>query len=122
MKKTKSILKYVFAFLFIFAGVKHFTNTDFFMSIMPPYLPWHLAIVYISGVVEIILGIALLVKKLQTIAAWGLIALLIAVFPANIHMAINSELYPQFSSTALYIRLVLQGVLVLWAYWYTKQD
>ncbi|BBM87804.1 DoxX family protein [Candidatus Uabimicrobium amorphum] len=119
--KIKIALKILFGLFFIAAGIGHFVNTAFFMSIMPPYLPWHLALVYISGVIEIILGVSLMIKRFQALAAWGIVALLIAVSPANIHMAMNPELFPQFGVTALYVRLVIQVGLILWAYAYTRK-
>jgi uncharacterized membrane protein len=119
MQNTKVILKYLFAVSFVLAGLNHFINTDFYLKIMPPYLPWHLSLVYLSGIVEIVLGAALLIPKLTSAAAWGLIALLIAVFPANIHMAVNNELYPAYNVTSLWLRLPLQIVLMVCAYWYT---
>jgi uncharacterized membrane protein len=66
------------------------------------------------------LGCIILVPSLTRIAAWGLIALLIAVFPANIHMVTNPQLYPEISPTALWLRLPLQAVFIVWAYWYTR--
>ena len=89
MQKIKLISRYLFALLFVLAGVNHFINTAFYMKIMPPYLPAHLALVYLSGFLEIVLGVLLLVPKLTRLSAFGLIALLVAVFPANIHMAIT---------------------------------
>lgn len=86
---------------------------------MPPYLPWHLLLVYLSGFFEIALGILLLISKFTHIAAWGLIALLIAVFPANIHMAVNHELFPEYRAMKLWLRLPLQLVLMALSYWYT---
>lgn len=91
-----TVTRYVLGLLFIAAGLSHFLHTDFYISIMPPYLPWPLTLVYISGVAEMILG-ALLCTRPMIWAAWGLIALLIAVFPANIHMAIHPDRYPMFS-------------------------
>lgn len=119
MRNTKAILKYLFAAAFVLAGLNHFINTDFYLKIMPPYLPLHLPLVYLSGVVEMVLGALLLIPKLTRVAAWGLIALLVAVFPANIHMAVNHELYPAYNVTALWLRLPLQIVLMVYAYWYT---
>ncbi len=119
MQKIKLILKYLFAVFFVLAGVNHFINTAFYLKIMPPFLPWHLLLVYLSGVVEIVLGVLLLIPKLTRMAAWGLIALLIAIFPVNINMALNHELYPDYSATALWVRLPLQFILLAWAYWYT---
>jgi uncharacterized membrane protein len=122
MHRVKQISRYLCGLLYIGAGVNHFVNVDFYTSIMPPYLPWHLALVYISGVAEIVLGVALLVHRWSRWAAWGLIALLVAVFPANVHMALHPELFPWARPTGLLIRLPIQGLLVAWAYWYTRSD
>ena len=122
MRIIKTVLKWLLAIAFIFAGINHFINTDFYLSIMPPYLPWHLAAVYLSGIIEIILGIMLLIPKTQKLAAWGIILLLIAVFPANIYMAMNVEKFPQFSPTMIYLRILLQFVLIAWAFWFTREE
>jgi uncharacterized membrane protein len=120
MAILKTIVRVVFAALFIIAGVTHFTNRDFFTAIVPPYLPWPVALVYVSGVAEIGLGMLLLIPRTSVLAGWGLIALLVAVFPANVHMAVNPQLYPATSPTALWIRLPLQGVLIAVAYWFAR--
>jgi uncharacterized membrane protein len=122
MRKLKSVLMWLLAIFFISAGVNHFVNPGFYLKIMPPYLPWHLALIYISGLAELVLGIILPIPKLRILAGWGIIALLIAVFPANIHMALNPELFSDINPIALWIRLPLQGVLIAWAYWYTRTD
>lgn len=137
MRRLKTVLRWVFALFFILAGVNHFRDPGFYVSIMPPYLPWHLELVYISGVAEIVLGVMLLFRRwklvyisgvaeialdVSVLAAWGLIALLLAVFPANVHMAMHSELYPSAPPIGLWLRLPLQFVLVAWAYWYTRPD
>lgn len=113
-------MKWLFGILFILAGLNHFRNPGFYVKIMPPYLPWHPQAVLWSGVFEVLLGGLLLVPRTSNWAAWGLIALLIAVFPANLHMAMNTELYPRISATLLYARLPLQGALIAWAYWFTR--
>jgi len=118
--KWSVIAKVLFGAFFIGAGLNHFISTDFYLRIMPPYLPWHLPLVYASGVAETALGALLLVRRWSRIAAWGLILLLIAVFPANLHMALNAHLYPQFSPLLLWLRLPLQGLLIAWAYLYTR--
>jgi uncharacterized membrane protein len=120
MKRVKIVSRVLFGILFILAGANHFLNTAFYVSIVPPYLPWHLALVQLSGVIEVGLGALLLVPRFTTLAAWGLIALLVAVFPANLHMAMHAELYPTFSPLALWIRLPVQGVFIAWAAWYTR--
>ena len=115
----KTTLRIVFALFFIAAGVNHFRNTGFYLRMMPPAVPFHLAMVQISGVAEIALGILLLVPATIVPAAWGLIALLIAVFPANLQMALHPGTFPEFSPRALWLRLPLQAVLIGWAWWMT---
>lgn len=122
IKYLKTFMKLVFASAFIFAGVTHFTKPSFFLSMMPEYLPYHLELVYISGVVEIILGITLCIPKYSRFAAYGIIGLLIAVFPANLNMYLNAELFPDVSKTALLVRLPIQFFLIYWAYLYTKKN
>lgn len=117
----KLITKIIFGVLFVAAGANHFINPTFYLDIMPPYLPWPYALVLISGIAEVVLGIGLLIPKTSEYAAWGLILLLIAVLPANIHMATHPELYPTIPSVALWLRLPIQGLLILWAYWYTAK-
>jgi len=119
MLLIKFITKIIFGVLFVAAGANHFVNPKFYLDIMPPYLPWHSALVIVSGIAEVVLGIGLLIPQTSVFAAWGLILLLIAVFPANLHMAMNPELFPSIPAFALWLRLPLQGVLILWAYWYT---
>jgi uncharacterized membrane protein len=120
MRTFKVLVRGLFGAFFIIAGVTHFTNRDFFTSIVPPYLPWPVMLVYVSGVAEIVLGVMVMVPATTRIAAWGLIALLLAVFPANIHMAMNPQLYPGTPMAALLIRLPLQGVMIAVAYWFTR--
>lgn len=120
MDRLKLALRYVLGVFFIVAGLYHFVSPGYYLKIMPPYLPWHLPLVYLSGFVEMFLGALLLVRKFSGVAAWLLIGLLLAVFPANIHMARHPELFPEIPRAALWLRLPLQGVLMLWAYWYTR--
>ena len=122
MATLETLTRFVFGALFVVAGLNHFRNPGFYVGIMPPSLPWHLELVSISGVAEIVLGAMLLFPKWTVMAAWGLVALLIAVFPANVHMAMHPDLYPSISPTALLIRLPIQGLLVAWAYWYTRRS
>ncbi len=121
MHIIKKILKWFLAIAFVLAGIKHFLNPDFYLRIMPPILPWHLFLVYLSGVFEIALGILLLVPKFSRLAAWGIILLLLAVFPANIYMAMTADNFPEFSPAMIYLRLPLQLVLSAWAFWFTRR-
>jgi uncharacterized membrane protein len=116
----KSAGKWAFAVLFILAGVGHFVATDAFATIMPPYLPAHRTLVLASGAIEIALGVLLLAPKTAKFAAWGLVALLVAVFPANLHLYRHQELLPLPPIVHL-LRLPLQGLLILWALAYTRR-
>ena len=109
------------AVFFTGVGVSHFTNPDYFVRIMPPYLPAHLELVYLSGVFEIVGGLAVLPVATRRAAGWGLIALLVAVYPANVHMAMNPELFPEVPPTALYIRLPMQFVMGFLVWWATSE-
>jgi len=113
-------LALVFAF-FMFGGIGHFTMTEFFVNIMPPYLPLHTEIVYLTGVMEILGALALLVPAYRALAGVYLIALTVAVTPANIHMWMNPELFPEVSPAFLSIRLVLQVVLIA-IIWFSSRE
>lgn len=110
------------ALLYVFAGLNHFMNPTIYVKIMPPYLPFPLSLVYISGFFECVLGLLLCIPRFTKVAAWGIIALLIAVFPANIQMALHPELTPGVAYPLLLARLPLQGLLILWAYWFTTDQ
>jgi uncharacterized membrane protein len=109
--------------LYVIAGSLHFIKTDAYVRIMPPYIPWHLAMVRISGVCEILGGLGLLVPRTRRTAAWGLIALLIAVFPANIYMASNpvDAGAASIAPVLRWGRLPLQLLLIWWLLLYTKR-
>lgn len=109
------------ALFFGLAGVGHFTDAAFFVSIVPSYLPFPTALVYLSGVAEIAGAAGLMVERTRRFAAWGLIGLLIAVFPANIDMALHPQSWPAAPSWSglqdpdpvmLYLRLPMQFVLM----------
>ena len=108
------------AAFFINVGVDHFVNPDFYLGIMPPAFPLYAEAVYISGFFEVLGGIGVLVPRLRKIAGWGLLALLVAVYPANIYMALNPEIFPDIPVTLLYIRLAFQFLFFYWAYIVTR--
>jgi uncharacterized membrane protein len=118
----KSALRWLFTAVMVVAGANHFISTDGYVAMMPSALPAPLALVYISGVAEMLGGLGLILPATRWLAAWGLIALFLAVFPANINMAINH--LPLFGrdmpSWALWARLPLQAVFIAWAWWYTR--
>ncbi len=118
-------LRLLLAALMLGVGILHFTKADLFAAIVPDYLPAHLLLVYVSGVAEIALALGLCFERTRVLAAWGLVALYVAVFPANVHMALHPDLpLPGVSSPpsplALWLRLPFQFVLVYWAHRYTR--
>jgi uncharacterized membrane protein len=118
----KRIALLLLAAFFVFAGVNHFVNPGFYVRIMPPWLPAHRELVWLSGVFEVLGGLGVLLPRLRLLAGWGLVALLFAVFPANLHMALHPELFPEVSAGALYARLPLQLVFVAWTIWATRPE
>ncbi len=108
------------AVLFMIAGIAHFVAPDFFVAIVPPYLPAPELLVAASGVAELVLGAMLLVPAWSRVAAWLLIALLVAVFPANLYMAMNPHLFAPIPAALLWLRLPLQGALIAWTYRFTR--
>ena len=107
---------------YVVAGALHFIKAEPYLQIMPPYIPWHVAMVRVSGGFEILGGLGLFLPATRRAAAWGLIALLIAVFPANIYMATH-PIEAGAASIAPVLRwgrLPLQLLLVWWLLWCTK--
>lgn len=119
MSLIKTISKYLLVIFMITAGIMHFANPAFFLKIMPPYLPLHKELVLVSGVCEVLLGVLLLIPKCTHLAAWGIVALLIAVFPANVYLFQHQDILPASPIIHL-LRLPLQGGFILWAYWHTR--
>ena len=109
--------------LYVIVGVKHFTNTDFFVAIVPAVISWKEEAVLISGIIEIVLGILLLFNQTRKLAAWGIILLLITVFPANIYLYLSEiprDIIGISKNQALF-RLPFQIPLMIIAYWHTKE-
>lgn len=114
------LLRWLLGIFFIVAGVGHFWKPAAYLAIMPPYIPWPLAMVYVSGVAEIAGGLGVLIPQTTRAAAWGLMLLLVAVFPANLHMALHPELFPQFPAWTLWARLPFQALFLLWAWRFAR--
>ncbi len=108
------------AALFLAAGAMHFLLPAAYQRIVPSYLPHPQALVLISGACEMLGGAALLLRFSRRIAAWGLVALLIAVMPANIQMALDHAHWPKIPEWALWLRLPIQVPLIAWAWRYTR--
>jgi uncharacterized membrane protein len=120
---VRAILRFVLALFFVSAGLLHFLQTGLYMQIMPSSLPWPLALVYVSGACEILGGCAMIPARTRRLAGVGLIALLVAVFPANIHMLMHPEpvLGREVPNWLLWARLPLQGFLIAWVWWSTQE-
>lgn len=101
---------------FIAAGINHFVMPKVYKRIMPPYVPAHEEMVYASGVAEIIGGAALMHPRTRSFGTWWLIATLVAVFPANLHMALNADEYSEIpgGAVSLWARLPVQAVFIAW--------
>lgn len=111
---------YLMGLAYILAGLNHFWHESFYTKMIISFLPWPVALVYISGVAEILCGIGLFVPSTRKKAAWATISLLIAVFPANIYMALHPEQFGFSPFDLMYLRLPIQGLLIWWAYTHTK--
>jgi uncharacterized membrane protein len=114
----QKISRWVLAIFFVVAGAYHFISPATYLPLMPGYLPWPLALIYISGAAEMAGGVGICLPRWRRAAGWGLIALLVAVFPANIymltsHVLIAGQRVPEW---ILWLRLPLQGVMMAWIY------
>ena len=123
MKKIKSISILAMSFFYVWVGIQHFLDPAWFVQIMPPYLPLHYEAVYLSGFFEILFGVMLLFQKTRYFAAWGLILLLLAVYPANIYLAFNEVPQKALGISAFaasWARLPIQFIFIGLAYWHSK--
>jgi uncharacterized membrane protein len=122
LSKAQRVGIFVLAAGFVIGGTLHLIKPEPYIRIMPPYLPWHSELVAISGFFEILGGMGLLFPQVRRSAAWGLVALMIAVFPANIYMAANPAQAGAASIPAvlLWTRLPLQFVFIWWVLWCTR--
>ena len=110
----------IMSIFYVSVGVNHFTIPEWFLQIVPPWLPYKLELVYISGFLEIIFGVMLLIPATRFYAAWGLILLLIAVYPANIYLAQTNGAAMNTTPLVAWGRLPFQFVFIALAYWHTK--
>jgi uncharacterized membrane protein len=116
MAIARVCLLYLAAVFFIAAGMGHFVRPGFYERMMPPYLPWPAGLIFISGVAEVAGGAGLLLRRWRRAAGWGLLALLIAVFPANVYMLQHPEAF-NIPVWVLWARLPFQGVFMAWVWW-----
>jgi uncharacterized membrane protein len=114
----RGLLRLALGLFFVAAGLAHFRRPELYVQIVPPYLPAPLELVYVSGACEILGGCGVLIPRLRRAAGWGLIALLLAVFPANWHMALGDVRIHEFNipPLLLWLRLPLQLVFIAWVH------
>jgi len=127
VNRAKSYLIWPMAAVYVFIGYTHLANPAPFVAIMPPGLPEPDLLNVVAGLAEIVLGVFVLEPRTRVLAAWGIIALLIAVFPANVHVATANIGLPSGepgTGNALvnWFRLPFQAVFIAWAWWYTRPD
>jgi uncharacterized membrane protein len=124
MTHARAALRLLLSAAMIGVGVLHFADPAPFVAIVPSWLPAPRALVLVSGAFEILGGVGLLVARARRLASWGLVALYVAVFPANVNMAVNHLRLgdADMPTWALWARLPLQAVLVAWALWVGRDD
>jgi uncharacterized membrane protein len=127
MNRRKRYLLWLMAVFYVLAGFNHLVNPAFYVAIVPPDLPAPEWLNLISGLAEIVLGVFMLEPRTRVFAAWGIIALLVAIFPSNVYVATANIGIPAGTpgtgnAIANWVRLPLQFVLMAWAWWYTKEE
>lgn len=130
LTEWKRPLRYVMGLMYVATGIGHFLAPDLCEQAVPPQFPRPRLLVYLSGLAEIALGAGVLFERTRTRSAWGLVALLVAVFPANLYMASSDEFtldgvpaaFREPPDAALWARLPFQAVLIAWAWWYTNPE
>jgi uncharacterized membrane protein len=125
MARAKELLLYLMAAFYILAGFNHLVNPEFYVAIMPPNLPAPEWLQLVAGLAELVLGVFVLDRRTRPFAAWGIIALLIAIFPANLYVAReNVGVGGPGTGAGLgnWIRLPFQALLIVWAWWYTDPE
>lgn len=119
----KTLFIYIMGVGYIWVGVQHFVDTSFFLKIMPPSFPLHKESVYVSGILEVLFGCGIIFKKTRFYSSWGIIILLIAVYPANIYLAFSEDAQKAIgvsSFFASWVRLPIQFALIALAYFSSK--
>ena len=124
LEKYKTLTIFVMGVMYVFIGIKHFTDPQYFLEIVPPQLPFKLFLVYLTGLIEVVGGVAILAPKTRKAGAYLLIFLLVSVFPANIYLYVSET--PQsllgISEADALIRMPFQIPLILLAFWHSKKN
>lgn len=115
---VKIFFQYLLAVFWIAAGVNHFLDPDFYVNIMPDYMPLHRELVLLSGVTEIAAGLMVAIPALTRWGAWFCIVHLLIFFTVHIDMVVHADKFPEVPITVLWFRLPLQVLFILWAGWF----
>ena len=118
--KIKPFSIIIMSLFYIIAGINHFINPVWYIRIVPPILPFKIVIVYITGILEIVLGSLLFFTNTRFIAGWGLVILLFAIYPANIYVALTNGEAMDTTPIIAWGRLPFQFALITLAYWHSK--
>lgn len=118
--RSRSWTAFLFGLFMVAAGVAHFVRPEFYLRIMPPWLPWHDELVFVSGVCEVVAGVLVLIPRTRRAGGLFAIAVLLGVFPANVWMALDASVWPEVPMWARWARLPLQALLILWAWRATR--
>ena len=121
-KKIKLITIFIMSLFYILVGLNHFQQPEWYAQIVPPPIPYKIELVYLSGFFEVLFGVLILFKKLRSIIGWSLIALLIAVYPANIYLALTNGQAIQTTPLIAWGRLPFQFLFIYLAYWHSKDS
>lgn len=129
LARLRTPLRYAMGLTYVLAGVLHFVAPAAYERVVPPQLPAKRTLVYLTGVMEAGFGLGVLFERTRRVSAWGLVVTLLAVFPANVYMAVGDPdlsdapaFLREAPDAALWARLPLQAVLIAWAGWYTGED
>ena len=118
MEMPKKLLRFILVLFFVLAGVNHFRVPSAYAAMVPPWLPWPVGLSVLAGIFEIIGGLGIMLPEFRRPAGWCLVALLVAVFPANVHAAIMGHVEGfSYTPEILWMRLPLQAVLIAWVAW-----
>ncbi len=118
MEMPKKLLRFILVLFFVLAGVNHFRVPSAYAAMVPAWLPWPVGLSVMAGICEILGGLGIMLPEFRRPAGWGLVALLIAVFPANVHAAIMGHVEGfSYTPEILWMRLPLQAVLIAWVAW-----
>jgi len=120
MKKRRPWGLWAFAVFMVVAGLNHFRAPEFYIGIMPPWLPANAALVFWSGVAEVVAGVGVLIPRIRREAGWFAIAVLLGVFPANLWMALDPTIWPELPTWSRWARLPFQALFIGWAWVVTQ--